>query len=140
MVIALRDHFAEKLRPAPSAQDRAIAAIERIASSTDAISDASKMNDITSIIQTALPSNNSEDSWALEHISIRRIQPLIEALDDDASSWVTIAEVNAFTAARPADWRCAYGVNFGISETDVLVVFLDGLHTGLSVSLTTNAV
>ena len=106
MVIALRDHFVEKLRPAPSAQDRAIAAIEKIANSSDAISDASKMNDIASIIQTALPLNNGEDIWALEYISIHRIQPLIEALDDDASSFVTVAEVNAFTANRPADWRC----------------------------------
>lgn len=112
MVIALRDHFAEKLRPAPSAQDRAIAAIEKIANSSDVISDASKMDDIASIIQTALPSNNNEDFWALEHISICHIQPLIEALDDDASSFVTVTEVNAFTAARPADWRCASDGHF----------------------------
>jgi hypothetical protein len=48
---------------------------------------------------------NIDDQWALEFIDIHRIQPLIEALDDDVSGFVTITEVNSFTAARPLDWR-----------------------------------
>jgi hypothetical protein len=46
-----------------------------------------------------------EDTWALPYISILRVQPLIEALDDDASGFVSISEVNAFTSARPENWR-----------------------------------
>lgn len=46
-----------------------------------------------------------EDRWTLDYITILRIQPLLEAFDDDASSFVTVSEVNAFTQARPRDWR-----------------------------------
>lgn len=45
-----------------------------------------------------------EDRWTLDYITILRIQPLLEAFDDDASSFVTVSEVNAFTQARPRDW------------------------------------
>ena len=48
----------------------------------------------------------AEDRWTLEHINLLRIQPLLEAFDDDASTWVTVAEVNTFTQSRPRDWRC----------------------------------
>jgi hypothetical protein len=44
------------------------------------------------------------DQWALEYITIHHVQPLIEALDDDVSGFVTIAEVNEFTTSRPANW------------------------------------
>ncbi|EKM48544.1 uncharacterized protein PHACADRAFT_132334, partial [Phanerochaete carnosa HHB-10118-sp] len=45
-----------------------------------------------------------EDRWTLDYITILRIQPLLEAFDDDASSFVTVSEVNAFTHARPRGW------------------------------------
>ncbi|KAJ6511394.1 hypothetical protein C8R47DRAFT_732752 [Mycena vitilis] len=44
------------------------------------------------------------DEWALEYISVVRLQPISEAFDDDASGFVTVAEVNSFTTARPIDW------------------------------------
>ncbi|KAJ7757039.1 hypothetical protein B0H16DRAFT_1885755 [Mycena metata] len=47
---------------------------------------------------------DKEDEWALEYISVLRLQAISEAWDDDASGFVTIAEVNAFTTARPLDW------------------------------------
>ena len=43
--------------------------------------------------------------WTLEWITITRLQPIIEAFDDDTSGFITIAEVNNFTAACPRDWR-----------------------------------
>ena len=46
-----------------------------------------------------------EDQWTLDYITILRVQPLIEAIDDDVSSFVTVSEVNAFTAAWPREWR-----------------------------------
>lgn len=48
---------------------------------------------------------HEDDTWAMRHISIHRVQPLIEAFDENGSSFVTIAEVNAFTSGRPAGWR-----------------------------------
>ncbi|RPD56321.1 hypothetical protein L226DRAFT_469232 [Lentinus tigrinus ALCF2SS1-7] len=47
---------------------------------------------------------SEEDEWTLEYINITRLQPIAEAFDDDASGFITVAEVNAFTQARPDDW------------------------------------
>ena len=48
---------------------------------------------------------SGQDEWTLEYINITRVQPIIEAFDDDASGFITVAEVNTFTKARPEDWR-----------------------------------
>lgn len=45
-----------------------------------------------------------EDDWALQYLTLSRVQPLLEALDDDVSSLVTITELNDFVDARPKDW------------------------------------
>ena len=46
-----------------------------------------------------------EDMWALNHITVDKVQPLMEALDDDGSSFVTVGKVNAFIGRRPEGWR-----------------------------------
>ena len=51
------------------------------------------------------PRGMKEDSWALDYISILRVQSILEALDDDGSGFVSVKEANDFTAARPIDWR-----------------------------------
>ncbi len=48
---------------------------------------------------------SKEDEWTLEYINITRLQPILEAFDDDASGFITVAEVNTLTKARPDDWR-----------------------------------
>ena len=55
--------------------------------------------------ETALSRVADQDEWALEWININRLQAIIEAFDDDASGFITIAEVNQFTASRPKGWR-----------------------------------
>lgn len=45
------------------------------------------------------------DEWTLGYINIVRIQPLVEAFDDDASGFITVREANQFTNMRPPDWR-----------------------------------
>ena len=52
-----------------------------------------------------LPDISAEDMWALEYITVNRIQSLMEALDDDGSSFVTVYELNEFTSSRPERWR-----------------------------------
>ncbi|KAI0325467.1 hypothetical protein GY45DRAFT_1348843 [Cubamyces sp. BRFM 1775] len=47
---------------------------------------------------------NDDDEWALAWININRLQAIAEAFDDDASGFITIAEVNQFTSSRPKDW------------------------------------
>jgi len=45
------------------------------------------------------------DAWAIKYIDVIRLQPILEAIDDDASGFITIGEMNRFTASRPIDWR-----------------------------------
>lgn len=45
------------------------------------------------------------DKWALQYIGLTRLQPLLDALDINGSSFVTVNEVNIFTSARPQGWR-----------------------------------
>ena len=100
LVMALRDHFAES----------SVAALSVIRDITtqqgDADSEAAEkvVKEVREIANRVKP----DDQWALRYITVLRVQPLIEALDDDVSSFVTVSEVNAFTAARPAEWR--YGL------------------------------
>ncbi|KAI0353185.1 hypothetical protein OH77DRAFT_1407357 [Trametes cingulata] len=49
------------------------------------------------------------DEWALEFLGPQWIQPIMEAFDDDASGYVTIAEVNKLMALRPSSlgWSLA---------------------------------
>ena len=48
---------------------------------------------------------DEDDAWTLEYIDLTHVQPIIEGLDEDASGYVTIQEVNQFTTSRPKDWR-----------------------------------
>ena len=50
---------------------------------------------------------NEQDEWALEWINVTRLQPIVEAFDDDASNFITVTEANDLTTARPRDWRRA---------------------------------
>ncbi|KAI0767714.1 hypothetical protein C8Q74DRAFT_1203793 [Fomes fomentarius] len=47
---------------------------------------------------------DKQDEWAIEYINLSRLQAVAEAFDDDASGFITIAEVNHFTSTRPKDW------------------------------------
>ena len=88
-VIALHDHFTAR------------ASQKTIANTSSANVPAKK----TDVDTTLLPDTSAEDSWALEHINISLVHPLIEAIDNDGSSFVTVNELNDFTSARPGKWR-----------------------------------
>ena len=45
------------------------------------------------------------DAWAIKYFDIMRVQPILEAMNDDASGFITIGEMNRFTSSRPIDWR-----------------------------------
>jgi len=62
-------------------------------------------NHVETIAASGLPETPAEDLWALEYITMNKIQALIEALDDDGSSFVRVNEVNKFTSGRPEGWR-----------------------------------
>ena len=92
MVVALHDHFTLK----------AAQASNRVATVP---SESQTADDPTTITEGALPDTPVEDTWALKYISVNRIQALMEALDDDNSSFVTVNEINNFTSRRPEGWR-----------------------------------
>ena len=77
-MLALRDHFLEQLA----------AEAEGVAGMTSSIH-----------------SSRNPDAWAIKFIDVTRLQPILEAFDDDASGFITISEMNRFTISRPADWR-----------------------------------
>jgi hypothetical protein len=78
-VHALRDHYLEK----PSSETKGV--LDMSASSID--------------------NCTNPDGWSITNIDIMWVQPILEAFDDDASGFITVAEVNRFTSSRPVDWR-----------------------------------
>jgi hypothetical protein len=78
-VLALRDYYLEKL----SSETKGVLGMG------------------TSSINTSM----NPDGWAFKYIDVNWLQPILEAFDDDASGFITVAEVNRFTSSRPADWR-----------------------------------
>ena len=78
-VFALRDHYLEKLT--------------------------SEANDVLGMGISAISNSIDPDAWAIKYIDVMWVQPILEAFDDDASGFITVAEVNRFTSSRPVDWR-----------------------------------
>lgn len=93
--MAVRDHFAEE-------SHAALAAIRDLTQDSDPDSAARMMSQVAEVARSVTP---HDDSWALQYITVSRVQPLVEAIDSDVSSFVTVSEVNTFTSARPAGWR-----------------------------------
>ena len=103
LVIAIHDHFVWKLQ---YAQKKATNTSE-----SQPIEQAGSTNHVETLTASTLPETPVEDMWALEYITVDRIQSLMEALDDDGSSFVTVYEVNEFTSSRPEKWRRVPGTN-----------------------------
>lgn len=57
--------------------------------------------------ETDIPSSSipEDDTWTLWYLTVGRLQQLMEAFDDDNSSFVTISEANSFMDAHPPSWR-----------------------------------
>ncbi|KAI0041306.1 hypothetical protein FA95DRAFT_1611128 [Auriscalpium vulgare] len=61
---------------------------------------------------SSLVGNQNSDAWAIEFIELSRVQPILEAFDDDASGFITVAEMNRFTSSRRLEWSLAHWVAF----------------------------
>jgi hypothetical protein len=84
-VLALRDYFVERTHPVILHTENGPTAV---LATEDQVSE-TEMN----------------DTWVLRYITVTRMQSLLEAVDDDYSSFVTISEINKFTQSKPTDWR-----------------------------------
>ena len=96
--MAIQDHFSSK-------SNAALNEIQVIAKEPNPASATQNLKDIASITEQAIPATPAEDLWSLQYITVQRAQPLVEALDDDGSSFITVNEVNTFTTTRPEGWR-----------------------------------
>jgi len=47
-----------------------------------------------------------DEEWALDYIDVVHLDPIVEAIDDDFSGFISIHEANRFALARPDGWRC----------------------------------
>ncbi|KAI0779272.1 hypothetical protein C8Q74DRAFT_1367187 [Fomes fomentarius] len=105
LVMALRDHFAQ-------GSHSALALICEKARKDNPDPPAQIVKEVADIAAHAEMETTDEDRWAMQYITVLRVQPLIEAFDDDVSSFVTIAEVNAFTAACPPTWSLPHWIAY----------------------------
>ncbi|KAM5542274.1 hypothetical protein V8D89_004147 [Ganoderma adspersum] len=87
-VRALRDHFCEKLEQ-----------IKRV------------QNDATLSMPTA-NQVSGQDEWTLEYLDVTRVQPIIEAFDDEALGFIKVANVNTFTTTRPENWSLLHWIAY----------------------------
>ncbi|KAH9948257.1 hypothetical protein B0H21DRAFT_847639 [Amylocystis lapponica] len=77
------------------------------------------------------------DSWALEWFTVKRLQPIIEAFDDDASGFITVAEANRLTSTRPLDWSLPHWMAYwaigwqmtASSYQDKIMALIDKMFT-----------
>ena len=47
-----------------------------------------------------------DDLWAIKYLDLQYAQAISEAVDEDASGFVTVTEMNNFMRNKPKDWRC----------------------------------
>ena len=59
----------------------------------------------TLLLGADLEREMTEDEWALEYIDVVHLDPIVEAIDDDFSGFISIHEANRFAVARPKGWR-----------------------------------
>ena len=78
-MLALRDYYMEELAP--------------------------ESTFIFSLSGSTITDSPNPDAWTMKYIDIARLQPILEAIDDDTSGFITIGEINRFTSSRPVDWR-----------------------------------
>ena len=74
----------------------------------------SEAQGVRGVSSTAISTSQDPDAWAIKFIDVTRLQPILEAFDDDASGFITITEMNRFTSSRPIEWRSVSLVSRGI--------------------------
>ncbi|KAF8069904.1 hypothetical protein FPV67DRAFT_991835 [Lyophyllum atratum] len=53
-----------------------------------------------------------DDRWALAYINAAYVQPILEAVDDDGTGFVSVKEVNTFVAERPDKWSLPHWIAY----------------------------
>ncbi|KAF9445936.1 hypothetical protein P691DRAFT_777225 [Macrolepiota fuliginosa MF-IS2] len=102
-VLALRDYFTEKFSGTPNPEASEISMPQPIFSATQ-----------QSAAQVDSPYTRAlgDDRWALEYFNLSNIQPILEAIDDDGTGFISIREANTFASERPMGWSLLHWIAF----------------------------
>ncbi|KAH9858589.1 hypothetical protein C2E23DRAFT_717063, partial [Lenzites betulinus] len=76
------------------------------------------------------PSISNVEKGLLEALDVRRLQAISEAFDEDASGFITVAEVNQFTTSRPKEfnvpgWLAYWAIGWQIFTTRYITQVVD---------------
>ncbi|KAF5318870.1 hypothetical protein D9619_010940 [Psilocybe cf. subviscida] len=52
------------------------------------------------------------DAWVLKHINAAHVQPIIEAMDEDGSGFISVQEANKFALSRPKGMRLLHWIAY----------------------------
>ncbi|KAJ7230020.1 hypothetical protein GGX14DRAFT_581900 [Mycena pura] len=106
-VLALNDYYTEKF----SAIDIAVAE-----SAANSVAGSAPPSPILSPAPLAVTDSTAtqleDDRWALAYINVAHLQPILEAVDDDGTGFVSIKEANDFALLRPRGWSLLTWVAF----------------------------
>lgn len=53
----------------------------------------------------SLGTGKDPDVWLLKYIDVTHVHPIIEAIDEDGSGFISVKEANNFALSRPTGWR-----------------------------------
>ena len=45
------------------------------------------------------------DIWLLKYIDVTHVRPIVEAIDEDGSGFISIKEANKFALSKPKGWK-----------------------------------
>ncbi|KAG5731843.1 hypothetical protein E4T56_gene13803 [Termitomyces sp. T112] len=83
--------------------------------------DSPRMSQVSGLPSPETPTRSSflvmskkrlDDRWALAYINAAYVQPILEAVDDDGTGFVSIKEVNTFVAERPENWTLPHWIAY----------------------------
>ncbi|KAK0432641.1 hypothetical protein EV421DRAFT_1719390, partial [Armillaria borealis] len=98
LILALHDYFTDRLR-APTQSSSPTGMLSPPPFETG--------SPIKSPISPGdFPLRGKTDQWTLAYLNVSHLQPILEAVDDDATGFITIKEINTFTnvKSRPTNW------------------------------------
>lgn len=63
--------------------------------------------------------------WSLQYIHVKYLLPIVDAIDDDASGYITVAEVNRFTEQLPKELGWKYVRIKAFHASSILTASID---------------
>ncbi|KAF8883174.1 hypothetical protein CPB84DRAFT_1851026 [Gymnopilus junonius] len=79
-------------------------------------------------------SDKESDEWVLDYIDVAYVQPIVEAMDEDGSGFISVKEANSFALARPkglsllhwmAYWAAGWHINLANYKKEIYSLLLE---------------